>query len=204
MGKKTTATRRRGRPPKGHYRDKAATLTTRITPKLRTALDREAKLAHRSLSQEVEWRLRNTFDPELRRDRRDQLAEVFGGHETFALLLLLGQVIQSVEFMTTRKWHDDAYTREQVQQATAEVLTALGPRGEAEPPKSMTFPHEQTPPSYAAAWGVLTQVRMASEETPIPEQNDAGGFAFYGEMMKRSAGIRRGLGTIVKRLEEEG
>ena len=53
-----------GRPgprPRGPYADKRKTLTTRITTKTRERLDAAAKATDRSLSQEIEFRLEQSF-----------------------------------------------------------------------------------------------------------------------------------------------
>lgn len=50
-----------GRKPQGPVTGKRATLTMRITSALRSYLDREAKAAARSLSQEAELRLQATM-----------------------------------------------------------------------------------------------------------------------------------------------
>ena len=46
-----------GAKPKGPFKGKSATLTTRITPETRVELERSAQELGRSLSQEVELRL---------------------------------------------------------------------------------------------------------------------------------------------------
>ena len=50
-----------GRKPQGEYKGKTATLTTRIEPDTRTALEKAAKETGRSLSQEIENRLRRSI-----------------------------------------------------------------------------------------------------------------------------------------------
>jgi len=71
-GKKQPAKKRRGPAPKGDYAGKAKTINTRATPDLREALEQAAKKSGRSLSQEIETRLRRTFREE------DDLAKRFG------------------------------------------------------------------------------------------------------------------------------
>jgi len=46
-----------GRKPQGEFHGKSTTMTTRITPMLRKALDEACEASGRSLSQEVEYRL---------------------------------------------------------------------------------------------------------------------------------------------------
>lgn len=73
------STRPRGRPPKGDIKGKLAKFSTRITPELREALEIAAKRSNRSLSQEAELRLINSF-------AGPQKAEqAFGSAENYAL-----------------------------------------------------------------------------------------------------------------------
>ena len=51
-----------GRKPKGEYSGKSAVFSTRIRPDTRDALWQAAKASGRTLSQEVEFRLRRSID----------------------------------------------------------------------------------------------------------------------------------------------
>lgn len=74
--------RRRGPKPRGPFIDKGRTLTTRITKETRDQLERAARKSNRSLSQEIEFRLEQSFSPN------------FGGPETQALLRHIGSIAQ--------------------------------------------------------------------------------------------------------------
>ncbi len=63
-----------GRPARGPYTDKRKTLTTRITADMRQALEDAAAKADRSLSQEIELRLEQSF----------RVGDLFGGGQHLA------------------------------------------------------------------------------------------------------------------------
>src|SRR4051812_21078645 len=97
-----------GRKPRGEFKNKSRTLTTRITAATREALERAAKKNSRSLSQEIEHRL----DFSLNRDR--QLARQ--GHIR-ALAELIALVGERVEESTKRDWLNDPFTAEALRHA---------------------------------------------------------------------------------------
>jgi len=89
-----------GRKPRGPFKGKSATITTRVTPRTRAELEREAKRKGNSLSQEIESRL----DDSLRK----------GGAKTPAHIKALAQAVTliatNVERTTGLRWRDDAFT----------------------------------------------------------------------------------------------
>jgi hypothetical protein len=88
--KKQPAKRRRGPAPKGEYADKAATISTRITADLRGWLERAAKNSGRTLSQEIENRLRQTFVEE------ERMIDRFGGERTARILQVVALVLNGM------------------------------------------------------------------------------------------------------------
>jgi hypothetical protein len=88
--KKQAAKKRRGPAPKGEYADKAATISTRITADLRGWLERAAKNSGRTLSQEIENRLRQTFVEE------DRMIDRFGGERTARILQVVASVLNGM------------------------------------------------------------------------------------------------------------
>ena len=90
---------KRGPKPRGEFEGKTETFTTRITPKMREALETEARRHGRSISQEVERRLHDSFDnSDMSRPERDA--------PTYALLRLFTQARWSIEFGTGKHWLD--------------------------------------------------------------------------------------------------
>lgn len=112
---------RRGRPPSGPYVDKRKTLSTRITSALRTRLDEAADETGRSLSQEIEFRLEQSF-------ANDKATyEAFGGKHVYALMTLLGSAVSLIESGTGKKWRDDQGTYHQVKVTIDKLLYGLSP-----------------------------------------------------------------------------
>ena len=92
---------KRGPHPKGEYGSKfgrTAVLSTRLQPDSRARLSKAAKTSGRSLSQELEHRLRRTFVED------DKAVEFYGTGQTAAVVKLIGAVIQSTT--TREKKHD--------------------------------------------------------------------------------------------------
>src|SRR5437764_2003320 len=83
---------KRGPQPKGEYGTKigrTAVLSTRLQPETRALLIAATKTSGRSLSQELEHRLRRTFSED------KNAVEFFGNQSNAAILKLIGAVIQS-------------------------------------------------------------------------------------------------------------
>jgi len=77
-----------GRKPSGPYSSKNSVFSARLTEATRRSLEWAKDQSGRSLSQEVEVRLRRSFDED--RDIRER----FGSKETYALLRLIALVIE--------------------------------------------------------------------------------------------------------------
>jgi TraY domain len=83
---------KRGPAPRGEYGGKigrTAVLSTRLQPDTRARLSAAAKANKRSLSQELEHRLRGSFIDE------DKVVDFYGSQSNAAIVKLLGAVIQS-------------------------------------------------------------------------------------------------------------
>ena len=117
---------RRGRPPRGPYANKRKTLSTRITSTLRTRLEEAAEESGRSLSQEIEFRLEQSFADDQAKH------EAFGGKHVYALMRLLGSAVSLIETGTGRKWRDDLVTYHQVKATIDKLLYGLGPASAGE------------------------------------------------------------------------
>ena len=129
----------RGRRPKGEFKNKLATISTRVTSDTREALEGAAAKSGRSLSQEIEWRLRRSFDEER------GIVDKLGGPESYAFLRLIAQSID----MTARQagniasrarghsvtWLNDPYVYDQAVKAVIVVLEAFRPEGDPARPK---------------------------------------------------------------------
>ena len=182
---------KRGRKPQGPYSGKSTALTTRITPELKKKLERARKEHPRplSLSQEVEARLRLSFDED------GQVTKLFGSAETYAIARLVAEIIDQVEGLSHRHWANDAFTVRACAQAIGRVLVAFqGSDDDAAPAhlaKHFTSPEET---GEALAGGILDQLRMTAEQ-PI----DSPG-RYYSKQAKLYPRIKTALGNLMERL----
>ena len=93
-----------GRPARGPYTDKRKTLTTRITADMREALEDAAKKADRSLSQEIELRLEQSF----------RVGDLFGGGQNLAEAAEVWRWISTVRRGVSRAGDDPTRWRQYV------------------------------------------------------------------------------------------
>ena len=156
-----------GRKPRGDFKGKTATLTTRITSETRAALDRAARKSNRSLSQEVEHRLNGS----IRRDRdHNRHRHVRGLAETIAILT------DWVEEATQKRWIDDPFTAEALRRAIEFLVFHFGAPGPPQVPASVKDAAARMPPQardqsmtpagvgHAAAGGLISWIEMNLNE----------------------------------------
>lgn len=183
---------KRGRKPQGPYTQKTSVLTTRITTELRENLDRARESHSRpySLSQEVENRLRLSFEED------EQIENLFGSMETYAIARLVAEIMEQVEGMTQRHWAEDAFTVLATAQAINDVLIEFRASDDDAVPghiaKYIKSPNEA---GKAVAGGVLDQLRLASEQ-PI---NKPG--RIYSKQAKLYPRLMSALGELGERLK---
>ena len=156
-----------GRKPRGEFSRKTSTITTRITPGTRKALERAAEKTSRSLSQEVEHRL----DGSIRRDyehNRDR--HIRGLAEAIAILT------HWVERATQKRWIDDPFTAEALRRGIEFLVFHFGAPGTPEVPASVKDAAARMPPQardqsmtpagvgHAAAGGLISWIEMNLNE----------------------------------------
>jgi hypothetical protein len=108
-----------GRKPRGEFRGKSETLATRVMPSTRAALDRAARKNKRSLSQEVEYRLRlSMFDA-----RKNYAKHIRALGEAVML------VAQFVERASEKRWNEDAFTGEALRRGVELLISHFATRG---------------------------------------------------------------------------
>jgi hypothetical protein len=133
-----------GRKPVGEFKGKTATLTTRITPQLRTALERRANKNRRSLSQEIERCLRDA----VWQDR----AEPHIAGLAHAITLLS----QAIERATQKRWLEDPFTGEAVHHGIKTLLLHFGPQGTPLVPSSVQTASARMPTQLADSYRTPT------------------------------------------------
>jgi hypothetical protein len=117
-----------GRKPRGEFKGKSATLTTRIMPETRAAMQRAAQKSGRSLSQEVERRLNDSVLND--RNRRSDVR---------ALVEAIAIVSEKVEIATgklsgtvSRFWYVISPRMARVHQMSRRPREECSPRPERE------------------------------------------------------------------------
>ena len=107
-----------GRPPRGEYTGKSATITTRIKPDTRLALEDAARANRRSLSQEIERRLRESLS-----ERQAGHIRAIGGLAKIAT--------ERIEEVTGKDWLSDPFTAEALRHTVDTVLAHFAPPRQA-------------------------------------------------------------------------
>jgi TraY domain len=191
-----------GRKPKGPISGNSAWLQARITEDLRTRLEQAAAANGRSLSQEAQNRLQQSFD------LPKELQDAWGPPEVRALAQLVSRVVRSVQHSAGATpfqgagdlaWHRNAFTHAAVKAAVATVLVRFKPAGPIEVPPPVKELSERMPEhpematpdgvGHASALGVLSQYDI--HQAP-PKSSSAG--AYYGEAYYVFPQIHRDLG----------
>ena len=111
----------KAKPPKRV--DRRKTTSTRITSETRAQLEEAAAQSGRSLAQEIEFRLEQSF----RKD--DEELEVWGGRAARAAWRACAAAAKALATKSNQDWLKDPETFQQVQSATAALLDMFGPKG---------------------------------------------------------------------------
>jgi hypothetical protein len=114
----------RGPVPRGEYAGKSSVFSTRIRPDLRQKLEEGAKKSGRSLSQEIEHRLRRSFVEE------EKISDAFGDRRTFLIMKLIAMGINYPKSNGERNvsWLDDAYYFDLSIGTALSILEAIRPK----------------------------------------------------------------------------
>lgn len=111
--------------PKGEYVGKTAVFSTRIRPDLRSKLEEATKVSGRSLSQEVEHRLRRSFVED------DKIADAFGDRRTYRLMRMMADAMHLSAGSQT-DWLSNPFDFHIAISAALGVLEAVSPEGAME------------------------------------------------------------------------
>ncbi|MFP6732190.1 MAG: hypothetical protein VCD50_18845 [Alphaproteobacteria bacterium] len=104
---------KRGRPRLSPELAKRHPLNMKTTKRIRSQLEEAAELSNRTLSQEVEHRLSESFLP---------MEILFGSDDTQALLRAIAGVVQVVENATKKPWTEDSDTADLAYRAITRIL----------------------------------------------------------------------------------
>lgn len=203
-GKRAGAGRKKGT-LKGSV-SKRETITVRVHPDLRAALEAAAKRKDKSVSWEIDRRLKESFSSGL----REEQIRFFGGEETFALMQLLGQAVRSAGVISTHglhQWFDHSYSFEVALLAVEKILLRFAPSDteDGELPEDSIRKHmtvEQIAQSIAN--GTLHTVEHALPARPVNgARNAGGGSVYYSDQLLMGPEIKRRLGSLFYRLKSK-
>ncbi len=112
------------------------TVSTRITPETRAQLEAAAAHSGRSLAQEFEFRLEQSFKTEEQaRDIAAQTAVAiyasFGSFSTFQAMRLLAEAISLTENRTGKRWETDLNTFEAVDRTCGHIFQVFRPHADS-------------------------------------------------------------------------
>lgn len=111
----------RAKLPKG--KGKRVPLNMRTTNEMRARIERAAADSGRSLVQEVEFRLEQSFSDESA--RTELLFREAGGSHNYALGKLIAGLAHSIEMMAGAGWTDDSYVFDYLMAGIKEVMSLL-------------------------------------------------------------------------------
>jgi len=159
-----------GRKPRGDYSGKTDTFTTRITRDTRHALEQAATASRRSLSQEVEHRLRLSLHKPAGKEHNRAL-----GH---AVVILA----ERIERETEKDWRRDPYTGQALCHAVGMMLQYFAAAAAADPPAVPTAIEKKAAkliaPDFAehyrkpARFGHLRGLNLVTEIEQAPRPGD--------------------------------
>lgn len=148
-----------GRKPKGEFSGKGAWMSTRITQETRDKLEAAAKESGRSLSQEIERRLDDSFGIQREQDPRLR-----------ALFFLISETIRAIP--GSGDVFTDPHRFQQLKTGVATLLTKFTPPGEVVAPEA-TSPDMQAVMEIPGGMGVVAAevvwTMLQSTEPPDPD-----------------------------------
>jgi hypothetical protein len=189
---------RRGPIPRGEYSNKSRVLSTRIRDDTRQALERAVAESKRSLSQEIEFRLRRSLADDV------DVSNRFGSRRNYAMLRMISCVMDLLSDDNASSWLDEPFKFEKAKRAIDRVLEAFRPPGDIKVPEGFEWISVDdllTVQSDSPAAGFLLAIRDA--EAPNPNQkrgDDPASIAPFikadlGKRVERIKGMRAVMGN---------
>lgn len=113
------------RPKRAPIGERRRTFTFRLDDQTRQAVEAAADAAGRSVSEELEWRVKNSFENE------DRWLTAFGSYDTMNVLLTVASTWQTIERFSNKKWATDQKTWEVCKESTNNILSWVKRRDDA-------------------------------------------------------------------------
>ena len=178
--------------------------STQFSIRIRT--DTKARL--QAIAQEKGIKLNaeifNRLERSLSTTSTKAMSDAFGSNRTFFSMLLLAEVITSIEAVTqpvapsereAGAWLDDPFVFAKVRQGINEVLDQNEPKGKGKPHKDMLTPPEHV--GAGNALGTLDGLRLAADTPPGDKIDEHGVEHKFSDQMKRFPLIKAALGPDV-------
>ncbi|MBM2711677.1 hypothetical protein JQK88_10505 [Mesorhizobium caraganae] len=176
---------KRGPAPKGEYENKSNVLSTRIRSDTRANLVSAAKASGRSLSQEIEHRLRRTFIDDAR------IEDAFGGRRNYLLMRMVALAAETAFRFAGKNensnWLDEPIAFDAAVKMINEVLSAIRPDG---PVDSEDNWDEEGRADLARAYSDITwsDVQKADPTLPLDTPIENAREALFDGMLKADLG----------------
>lgn len=165
------ASKRRGRPPKKASERKRNNVTTRLRDKTKRLLETEAEKAGRSLSEEIEFRLEQSFS------EASALVRAFGDNRSYRLARLLFGTKDIIEEIHERSIFADPETFRAAHTAMCALMEKFAPVPGADLQKRTAKAEKELEKYLASMEGMENQLAvMASRPLTPDEQAQAEGY----------------------------
>jgi hypothetical protein len=201
----------RGQPPRGPYAGKSSVIAWRVRPETRAEIERAAKASGRSMSQEVEDRLKGSFAED------KEINDRFGSERSYAVMRLMAATIVAIRpaGAGSADWLNDPVLFDRAVEGIAAVLAQIRPKGRRPSKKSrwktggllgevaandLLREVQAAAPAYSsyqsAHQKILTKLKRALGEVA----DRAEPFGLTAEENRRMAHIARRLGTLRRKI----
>ena len=151
----------KGPTPRGEYVGKSSVFSTRIRPDLRQKLEQGAKKSGRSLSQEIEHRLRRTFVED------EKISENFGDRRTFLLMRMMAMAIRfRGDDDQPGEWLENPDAFEIAIAAALSVLEAVRPPGPVDSGNPF-LAHSVKMKAAGISFDIWNEIKKANPALPI-------------------------------------
>ncbi len=159
MARSKKLAKKRGRPKLPPGEGKRHPLNMRTTKEIRERLEAAARASGRSLAQEAEFRLQQSFG------RDEIMAETWGGTAALQVWLACASAAKALAVKNGVGWLDDPLTFAQAKHATGLLFDIFGPEGPAPAKKTVG-------PARMAVAHVLCRIGHDIAGLPVPDALD--------------------------------
>lgn len=172
--------RKRGRPALPEGKAKRYPLNMRTTKEMKEKLESACRASGRSIAQEVELRMEESFKTE---------ESLFGSRETYSVMRMLAGAIGIVEARTGQSWTTDYDTFVAVRHAIKRLLERVGPKMPETVDNTLRDWEENSNALQRASerlFSLVTNIPLELQATPLFA-------AEHEQLLKETEALRRAL-----------